>query len=139
MKSLWPALALAAIALALPAARGEDAAQNALKLLPYPKEIARAAGTVDLGPAEYLLPHPSDTVKIAADTLDRYLPKSGKRVAVRLGSVEEGYDEGWLTPDERAFLGEAARSGDAYVLRTAAAGVTVVGKGRWGMDRKSVV
>jgi hypothetical protein len=54
-------------------------------------------------------------------------------VNVRLGSLEEGSRAPWLTDEERTFLGAATTSPDASVLTITPTGISVVGKGNWGM------
>jgi hypothetical protein len=108
-------------------------ADDEIKLIPYPQEITKSAGNLALGPAEYVIPHPSDTTAVAASSLSSYLPKSGNSVTVRLGSVEEGYDRSWLAVEDRAFLADPATSCEASLTRITSDGITVVGKGRWGM------
>lgn len=108
-------------------------ADEAIKLLPYPKEISKSAGVVKLGPARYEVTKPSDTIRVAEESLSSYLPKSGSALTVRLGSVEEGYDGNWLTADQNSFLSKPSTSDEASVVRVGKDGITVVGKGRWGM------
>lgn len=52
---------------------------------------------------------------------------------VRLGSVEEGYGSSWISPEDDQFIREAKTSPQASVLTIAPDGITVVGKGKWGM------
>ncbi len=52
---------------------------------------------------------------------------------VRLGSVEEGFDPAWLTADDVDFLNSPGTSDQASIVRIARDGITVVGKGKWGM------
>ena len=66
-------------------------------------------------------------------SLGRYLPQKGKAVTIRLGSVEEGYEQSWLTDEQRSFLASAETSPEASVLTITPEGITVVGKGKWGM------
>lgn len=108
-------------------------AANSIKLVPYPQDLKILAGRLPLGPAQYVVPHPSKTTSVAACTLSRYLPKSGKHMAIRLGSVEEGYDKSWLSADESQFLAKKSTSPEASVVKIGKDGITVVGKGKWGM------
>ena len=103
-------------------------------LLPYPQQVELRAGTVHIGPP--VCPDEgrlSKTGRIALDSLRRYLPREGGPVRFRLGSIEEGYEPAWLTPEQARFLARPQTSPEASVLRIAPDGVTVVGKGRWGM------
>ena len=105
-----------------------------LGLLPYPKEIAVAPGRLLLGPAADRTGRPlSETEQIAMRSLECRLPRQGEAMAVRLGSVEEGYAHPWLLPKDREFLATATTSPEASVLTISADGITVVGKGKWGM------
>jgi hypothetical protein len=54
-------------------------------------------------------------------------------VTIRLGSVEEGYQRRWLTDEQGSFLANAETSPEASVLTITPEGITVVGKGKWGM------
>lgn len=91
-------------------------------------------GRRPLGPAVYRIAAvPSPTERIARDSLNYFLPPTGPPLPVRLGSVEEGYDPSWLTASQRSFLEAAATGPKAYLLTIAPEGITVVGKGRWGM------
>lgn len=110
-----------------------SAAPDDIRLIPYPQQLTRAKGSLKPGPAKYVIPKPSDTTKVASESLSSHLPKSGATVAVRLGSIEEGYDAKWLTADEKAFLAKDSTSDEASILKIAADGITVVGKGKWGM------
>jgi len=105
-----------------------------LMLLPYPQQIERRAGTIEIGPPscsnEERL---SKTGRIALDSLRRYLPREGRPVPLQIGSMEEGYERAWLSPEQGQFLNEPRTSPEASVLRIAPDGITVVGKGRWGM------
>jgi hypothetical protein len=125
-----------AVTLAGPAVRAADGASSAnrLELLPYPQEVTPLGGSLPLGPAVCQSKGaPSATGQIAAQSLGRHFPAKGKAVTVRLGSVEEGYHEGWLADDQRAFLARAETSPEASVLTITPEGITVVGKGKWGM------
>ena len=66
-------------------------------------------------------------------SLDSYLPEEEGAMPVRLGSVEEGIGAVALT--ERAGVPRPIRRPvpEASVLTISADGVTVVGKGKWGM------
>ncbi len=105
-----------------------------LKLLPYPQQVHVRSGRLPLGPARCETARAqSPTERLAADSLTRYLPRTGPPIAVRLGSVEEGYAEAWLSDDDRAFLARGSTSPEAYVLDLGPKGITIVGKGKWGM------
>jgi len=119
---------------ASPAGAASAAEAERLRLLPYPKEIEIASGKLQLGPARYVAERaPSETERVARESLDRYLPREAAAVPVRLGSVEEGYPAGWLPARDREFLANPKTSPEASVLTVSAGGVTVVGKGKWGM------
>ena len=133
-------LALAAVAAsvacaAAPPAGGSHAmTAHPLRLLPYPQDVQRLAGALPLGPPEVLTNDaPSPTETLAADNLRAFLPRRGRAIAVRLGSAEEGYDRAWLSREERAFLQAADTSPEASVLHITPDGITIVGKGRFGM------
>jgi hypothetical protein len=102
--------------------------------LPYPQQVDRLPGVLKAGPPvcteEKRL---SKTGQIAMDSLRRYLPHEGAPIRFRLGSIEEGYDSAWLTPEQNQFLAKPQTSPEASVLRMTPEGVTAVGKGRWGM------
>jgi len=106
-----------------------------LKLLPYPQQVEVDGGSLPLGPAHIVTDGvPSPTERIAADTLRRFLPSVGRAVTVRLGSVEEGYDQAWLAPAEREFLSSPeGLKPEASVVTVTPEGITVVGQSRWGM------
>ena len=104
-----------------------------IKLIPYPQEVTRLSGSLPIGPARYVIPNPSGTTKVAEGSLSSFLPKSGRAVTVRLGSVEEGYESSWLTPEENSFLTNSSTSDEASILKIGPDGITVVGKGKWGM------
>ena len=104
------------------------------RLIPYPKEITAAPGMLVLGPAELVTDGPSsDTEQLALDSLRRYLPRRGRPVRLRLGSIEEGYRGVWLAPGDRAFLADPKTTLEASVLIVSVDGITVVGKGKQGM------
>src|ERR1035437_1059182 len=78
---------------------------NRLELLPYPQEVNRLDGVLSLGPPDCkTVAAPSATEQVAWRSLRGYLPKQGKTVTIRVGSVDEGYDHRWLTEDQQAFL-----------------------------------
>ncbi len=105
-----------------------------LMLLPYPQEVKTLPGRLPLGPSSCATQgERSATEKVAAESLGSYLPKSGKAVRVRLGSVEEGYGTSWLENEDRAFLEDENTSPEACVLKIEPSGITIVGKGKWGM------
>ena len=105
-----------------------------MKLLPYPQEVQTMDGRLPLGPPEVVTDGPlSDTERLACRSLKQHLPRGGKSVIVRLGSVAEGFDESWLPSDDRAFVARDGTSPEASVLRITPEGITVVGKGEWGM------
>jgi hypothetical protein len=103
------------------------------RLLPYPQRVDLTAGTLSVGPPacaeEGRL---SKTGQIAIESLRRFLPREGSPIRLRLGSIEEGYDESWLRAEQNQFLKEHP-SQEASVLRITPEGMTLVGKGRWGM------
>jgi hypothetical protein len=105
-----------------------------LELLPYPQEVKLLGGGLKLGPADCkLFGAPSATDQLGMQSLVSYLPQKGQPVTVRMGSVEEGYEHGWLTDQQRSFLASAETSPEASVLTITPEGITVVGKGKWGM------
>ena len=105
-----------------------------LRLLPYPQVVAPMEGVLRLGKPEFTIAGaPSRTEQIAMDSLRRFLPRQGRKVAVRLGSVEEGYDRSWLSDDEAGFLASEKSSPEAGVLRLTPQGIVAVGKEKWGM------
>jgi hypothetical protein len=115
-------------------AAAHAASPKALKLLPYPQEVKLQNRQIRLGPLSHKSPRAaSATEQIAVESLRRYLPRQGDPIAVRLGSAEEGYEPQWLTKEQRAFLANPATNSEASVLVVAAEGITVVGKGKWGM------
>ena len=119
------------LASTLPAIADDD-----FHLIPYPQEITRTGGNLELGPAEYVVvkvAESSEVIQVAKRSLSSYLPRSGRRMTVRLGCVEEGYDRSWLTHGENQFLADPSTSDEASILEIAADGITVVGKGKWGM------
>ena len=104
-----------------------------LQLLPYPQKVDLFPGLLKAGPPicaeESRL---SKTGRIALQLLRRYLPGGRSPIRFRLGSVEEGYEWAWPSREQNRFLtGHASQ--EASVLRITPEGVTVVGKGRWGM------
>jgi hypothetical protein len=122
------------IAVTLAVGAGGAANADTLKLLPYPQEVTLRGGGLRLGPPDAKSKRaPSATEQIALQSLGRHLPRRGQAVAIRLGSVEEGYPHGWLTDAQRSFLAAAATSPEASVLTITPDGITVVGKGKWGM------
>jgi hypothetical protein len=105
-----------------------------LELLPYPKEVKLMRGSLKLGPpACRTAGTRSATEQLAAESLRRYVPREGPELPVRLGSVEEGYEQGWLTQEQRSFLSHPNTSAEASVLSITPDGITVVGKGKLGM------
>ena len=105
-----------------------------VKLLPYPQSLEQPNGTLPLGPARCTTNDtPSPTEQVAMDSLNRFLPRQGESIAVRLGSVEEDFVSEWLDTDQRAFLAKEGTSPEAYVVAIRPDGITVVGKGKWGM------
>lgn len=130
-------LGTATLILAVADIRGAARANTnpeSLNLLPYPQEIKLQGGELRLGPVSHKPARAaSATEQIAVESLRRYLPGQGNAVTVRLGSVEEGYEKQWLTNQQRTFLANAGTSPEASVLIVAPDGITVVGKGKWGM------
>ena len=119
--------------LASAAAAGPSGKPQALRLLPYPQQVDLLPDSLKAGPPvcaeESRL---SKTGRLALESLHRYLPCDGSRIRFRLGSVEEGYKSDWLSAEQSRFLvGQV--SPEACVLRITPEGITVVGKGRWGM------
>lgn len=113
--------------------KGESLAM-AWKLLPSPQGIKWERGRRPLGPAVCRTAGaPSSTERIARDSLSRFLPSTGPPLPVRIGSVEEGYEPSWITASQRSFLNAATTGPEAYLLTITPEGITVVGKGRWGM------
>lgn len=105
-----------------------------VKLLPYPQSLQQHDGKLPLGPARCTTEGASSpTEQVAMDSLNRFLPRQGEPIAVRLGSLEESFVTEWLDTDERAFLAKETTSPEAYVLTVRPDGITVVGKGKWGM------
>lgn len=103
-------------------------------LLPYPQQISRTDGSLRVdGPALFQIAHPTPATEIASGSLGNFLPPGGKRVSVRLGSAEEGYDSDWLSKNENDFLAAPATSPEASVVHVTPGGITVVGKGSRGM------
>lgn len=113
---------------ALPAMSADD-----IRLIPYPQNITKLSGRLQLGPAQCVIPHPSGTTAVASGSLSSYLPRSGSSVTVRLGSVEEGYTSSWLASEQNSFLSSSTTSSEASIVQIDADGITVVGKGKWGM------
>jgi hypothetical protein len=134
MRTVWMGLVVFSIHGASSAGAASAAETQRLRLLPYPKEIRVASGKLSLGPAQHVPDGtPSETERVARKSLESYLPRQGKAVPVRLGSVEEGYQPGWLVPKDREFLANRKTSPEASVLTISVDGITVVGKGKWGM------
>jgi hypothetical protein len=107
---------------------------NVLELLPYPQALELQGGSLPLGPPTFQSDRkPTETEQIALRSLASYLPREGKALMVRLGSVEKGYPQGWLTEDQRSFLSDAKSSPEASVLIIKPDGITIVGKGKFGM------
>jgi hypothetical protein len=127
--------ALLLLALAPVAGRADTAAgAERLVLLPYPQEVQLLGGRLAAGPpACETVGAMSATERIAAESLGRYLPRTGPKVPVRLGSVEEGFDPKWLSAEQAEFLARPETSAEASVLAITKEGITVVGKGKWGM------
>ena len=106
-----------------------------LKLLPYPQQLRLTGGSLPLG-LPRLVPNqrqPTATEQLALDSLRRSLPRGAPSIGVRLGSIEEGHDPNWLAAGERQFLLSEKTSSEASVLRINLQGITVVGKGKYGM------
>ena len=107
---------------------------RSFKLLPYPQELVPLAGVLRLGNPVFSTTGPlTRTKEIAMDCLRRFLPHQEERVAVRLGSLEEGYDVSWLGDEEAEFLVSEKSGAEASVLRITPHGIVAVGKGKWGM------
>ena len=109
-------------------------ADTTLKLLPYPQQIVMGNDSLALGIAKYELSgEKSKTMTTAMASLDRHLPKSPRNMRVQLGSIEEGFTASWLTAEEHVFLADAKTSAEASIVKIEPRGITVVGKGKWGM------
>ena len=109
-------------------------ASDDLRLLPYPQNVERLGGSLAVGPANYVTGSTqSSAVEIAKQSLNSYLPKTGKKTLIRLGSIEAGYDKSWLTAAQKTFLSKKETSEEAYVLTITSKGITIVGKGKIGM------
>ena len=134
MKTAWILRLVLSLQGCLSVSLVSAASPEALRLLPYPQEVELQSGRLSLGPAEYAAARsPSETERVARESLDSYLPRQGTAVPVRLGSVEEGYESEWLLPKDREFLADPQTSPEASVLSISDQGITVVGKGKWGM------
>lgn len=133
--ALWVPWAAAALlithGLRVPAAT--EARLPALALLPYPQQVSQLPGRLALGPLRVESVTVSATVGIAERSLASYLPKRGPGVVVRIGSLEEGYNAEWIPVADRQWLEADGTSSEASFVRIEPAGITVVGKGRWGM------
>ncbi|MBI2298402.1 MAG: hypothetical protein HYU66_05520 [Armatimonadetes bacterium] len=126
------ALLLAALLARAPEAR--EVPTMPLKLLPYPQRVTPHPGALPLGPARYAAHGtPSATIRLARESLAHHLPRTGPPIPTRLASVEEGYAADGLSAEQRAWLADPHTSGEACVLDITPDGITVVGKGRWGM------
>jgi hypothetical protein len=134
MRRVWLTAVVCSVPWALPAEAAPPARPPITRLIPYPQEIKTAAGVLMLGPARLVTEGPpSATEHLALKTLERYLPRQGTTVPVRLGSVAEGFSPAWLSPEHRGFLENPATSLEASVLVVSADAITVVGKGKQGM------
>ncbi len=109
--------------------------ETSLKLLPFPQQVTLGTGSLHLGNAKVQAKAPnSKATNTAIKSLNSYLTAVPERsMCVRLGSIEEGYDQSWLGPNENDFLNAPKSSPEASVLTITADGITVVGKGKWGM------
>jgi hypothetical protein len=118
-----------------PAVEGTtDHETSDLRLLPHPQTVVRTSGSLPIGKPHYVTRgNPSPTATLAMDCLNRRLVNQNGSIPMRLGSVEEGYDASWLTPSDNEFLAAPDTSAEACVLTIAPAGITVVGKSKWGM------
>ena len=134
MKRLLCILVIAAVCLlAAQVTFGQEGGMENIKLLPYPRQIGWGEGSLNVGPASYVITDPSDTTAVTQGSLDSYLPDSGASMTVRLGSAEEGYDTSWLSSGQNGFLSSSGTSDEAYILKIDDSGVTLVGKTRWAM------
>ena len=134
MRRAWLTAVVCCVHWALPAGAAPPAVPPISRLIPYPQEIKTSAGALTLGPARLVTEGPpSTTEQLALKTLERYLPRQGTTVPVRLGSVEEGFSPAWLSLEHRRFLENPATSLEASVLVVSADAITVVGKGKQGM------
>jgi len=106
-----------------------------LKLLPYPQQIRLTGGSLSLGQPRRVRnqKQPTATERIALVSLRRSFPRGGPPIGVRLGSIEEGHDPSWLDPGEKQFLLSEKTNSEASVLRIDSRGITVVGKGKYGL------
>ncbi len=115
-------------------AGGGVATGGKLELLPYPQGLTPSGGSLKVrGKASFEIPHPSPTTETASASLKSFLPAGDRKIPVRLGSVEEGYDASWLSKEDNEFLTAPGSSLEASILRITRKGITVVGKGKWGM------
>jgi hypothetical protein len=112
----------------------ELSAASELKVLPYPQQVELASGALPISGPIFVGTIQSKTIRFARQNLFGHLPSSAeKSMPARFGSIEEGFDAAWLTADEVAFLKATKTSDEASVLKIAADGITVVGKGKQGM------
>jgi hypothetical protein len=107
---------------------------GSLELLPYPQEVKKLAGELRLGPPDVQTDDAvSGTEDIALQSMKRYLPRAGQSLTLRLGSIEEGFRQVWLTDEQRAFLQRPQTASEASIVVIDSRSITVVGKARWGM------
>jgi hypothetical protein len=112
----------------------EPSAARELKVLPYPQRVVIGSGSLPIAGPKYAGSVHSKTISFARQSLFRHLPKSATQaMPLRFGSIEEGFDPAWLATDEAEFLGAPDTSDEASVVKIADDGITVVGKGKWGM------
>jgi hypothetical protein len=106
-----------------------------MKLLPYPQQIGLTGGALPLGQPRWVpnQKQATATEQLARDSLRRSFPRGGPSIGIRLGSIEDGYDASWLAPGEKQFLLSEKTHSEVSVLRIASRGITVVGKGKYGM------
>jgi hypothetical protein len=118
-----------------PGTPAASANEQSLKVLPYPQRVSLGSGTLPLGKARFQTKQlESKVITTAIASLNSYLTDAaGTSMSVRLGSVEEGFDPLWLTSEENEFLNAPKTSPEASVLKITTDGVTIVGKGTWGM------
>ncbi|MEP6662707.1 MAG: glycoside hydrolase family 20 zincin-like fold domain-containing protein, partial [Verrucomicrobiota bacterium] len=117
-----------------PSRRQSQSPGNRLHLLPYPQQIEKSGENLPVGgTVSFETLSESATTRMAVASLKSFLLPVDKKIPVRLGTMEDGYNSSWLTPEENQFLAASATSPEASIVKITRRGITVVGKGKAGM------
>ncbi len=102
-------------------------------MLPFPQQITAKSSSCAAGRPLFHCHQPAtNVVEIAMQSLQQYAGDSAGRMKVRLGSLEKGYNNSWLSDSDNHWLASCGRP-QSSIVTISPAGITVLGKDEIGM------